>query len=33
MFSLIISSQGVAAEFIEFFRLLFRPLEPTKQFS
>jgi hypothetical protein len=31
-FSLIISSAGVAAEFIEFFRPMFRPIEPTKQF-
>src|SRR2546429_996198 len=32
-FSLILSSEGVAAEFIELFRLLFRPTGPTKQFS
>ena len=31
-FSLILSTEGVAAEFIEFFRLLFRPKGPTKQF-
>ena len=33
MFSLILSSEGVAAESIELFRLLFRPVGPTKQFS
>src|SRR5436190_22174623 len=31
--SLILSREGVAAEFIELFRLLFRPAGPTKQFS
>jgi hypothetical protein len=33
VFSLILSSEGVAAEFIELFRPMFRPTEPTKQFS
>ena len=33
VFSLILSSEGVVAEFIEFFRPLFRPEGPTKQFS
>jgi hypothetical protein len=33
MFSLIISSENVPAEFIELFRPMFRPIEPTKQFS
>jgi hypothetical protein len=31
--SRIISSDGAAPEFIEFFPLLFRPKGPTKQFS
>jgi hypothetical protein len=31
-FSLIVSSEGVAAEFIELFRLMFRRIEPVKQF-
>jgi hypothetical protein len=33
VFSLILSSEGVAAEFIELFRPMFRPTELTKQFS
>jgi hypothetical protein len=33
LFSLILSSEGAAAEFIEFFPPLFRAIESTKQFS
>jgi hypothetical protein len=33
LFSLILSSEGAAAEFIEFFPPLFRAIEPTKHFS
>jgi hypothetical protein len=33
VFSPNLSSEGVVAEFIEFFRPLFRPEEPTKQFA
>lgn len=33
VFSLILSSEGGVAEFIEFFRPLFRPAGPMKQFS